>query len=234
MSEHLILCAHGTRNPRGRQTIEQLRSLVAEQLPSTEVHLAYVDIQQPTIEDLATRLHRHTTVVVPLLFCEGFHVQVDLARAIANHPRMVASRSLGPHPALSDLVRQRLIQAGAQPNMPVVFAAAGSSMRQATQDALAAAALMAKGWFAPVVAGFGASAQPSVPDAVTLLRAQGHRRVAIGAYLLSHGHFHDQLGQARADLVSEPLSAAPEVVSVVLERFRAAVTELSTRAASPS
>jgi sirohydrochlorin ferrochelatase len=42
--------------------------------------------------------------------------------------------------------------------------------------------------------------------------------VAIAPYLLAPGHFADRLAVAGADLVAEPLGAAPALVELVLDR----------------
>ena len=85
------------------------------------------------------------------------------------------------------------------------------------------------------MAAYGASAKPSVPDAVAMRREEpkacrrGSRRAGLGgrvviaSYLLAQGFFHDQLGKAGADLVTEPLLPSPVLAEIALERYDAAV-----------
>ncbi len=73
-----------------------------------------------------------------------------------------------------------------------------------------------------IVAAYGASAKPSVPEAVAMLREEAAGgagagesagavdlggRVVIAAYLLAPGFFHDQLAKAGADLVTAAAAA---------------------------
>ncbi|XVX19846.1 sirohydrochlorin chelatase [Actinomycetota bacterium] len=221
----LVLCAHGTASPAGQQVVLDLVTACAVALagePDTEVLAAYVDVQQPEVADVvADAVARGREVsVVPLLMCAGYHVQVDIARAVAPHQRAAARGPLGPSPLLAELLVTRLREAGAPPDAAVVLAAAGSSRASAAADARAQRELVQKRWSGPVSVAYGSAAQPSVPQAVAAARADGARQVAVAAYLLGAGHFHDRLAEAGADLVTAPMGADPLVVQRVLERFR--------------
>ena len=89
-----------------------------------------------------------------------------------------------------------------------------------------------------IVAAYGASAKPSVPDAVAMLREElaggagaGESagavdvggRVVIASYLLAPGFFHDQLAKAGADVVTEPLLPSATLAEIALDRYDAAV-----------
>ena len=88
------------------------------------------------------------------------------------------------------------------------------------------------------MAAYGASAKPSVPDAVAMLREEAAGgagagesagavdlggRVVIASYLLAPGFFHDQLAKAGADLVTAPLLPSPVLAEIALERYDAAL-----------
>jgi sirohydrochlorin ferrochelatase len=110
-----------------------------------------------------------------------------------------------------------------------VIAAAGSSDERSGADVREVAEAVRSDWSGPVLIGYGASARPSVPEAVARARELTEGRVAVAAYLLAPGFFHDRLGRAGADLVTGPLAldAAgridPRLVDVVLDRYDAAV-----------
>jgi hypothetical protein len=89
-----------------------------------------------------------------------------------------------------------------------------------------------------IVAAYGASAKPSVPEAVAMLREEAAGgagagesagavdlggRVVIAAYLLAPGFFHDQLHKAGADLVTAALLPSPVLAEIALERYDAAL-----------
>ena len=216
----LVLCAHGTADPRGRRTVGELGAAIRGLRPDLRVELAFVDVQPPTVAEVVARLVvEQDVVVVPLLLCGGYHVRVDIAEAVAPWSDAVSAGALGPHPALADLVRRRVVESGGRPGDHVVLAAAGSSRAEATADAIQAATDLDRCWQGPVTVGFGSAASPSVSEAVDAARTAGAPRVIIASYLLGHGFFHTKLSRAGADLVTEPLGADPTVVKVIMERY---------------
>jgi sirohydrochlorin ferrochelatase len=139
---------------------------------------------------------------------------------------------LGPNPALLTALERRIHEAGIPPRDPrwgLVVAAAGSTDPDAQASVTAAAAqLHRRGWSA-AVAGFAASAKPTVSEAVALLRTTGVSRVAIASYLLAPGRFSDALRTSGADVVSAPLGDAPEIAGLLIRRYDVAVRALGAR-----
>ena len=162
-------------------------------------------------------------------------MHVDIAGAVAGAESAVAARPLGPDPRLVEVLRDRLVQAGADPDDPrtaVVLAAAGSSDVRAVADVESTAALLQRSWAGPVTTGYGSAATPTVPDAVAAARRAGADRVVVAAYLLAPGHFHDKLAGGGADAVTAPLLPDERIAAVLLDRYDAAVAATS-RPASP-
>jgi sirohydrochlorin ferrochelatase len=224
----LVACAHGTRNPTGRRLIAEL-ALAARQLrPGLVTTAAFVDVQPPTVVDVVAGLaaEGRPAVVVPLLLSGGYHVHVDIARAVAAHPAASAAAPLGPDDRLVAVLADRLLAAGADPRDPltaVVLAAAGSSDPRAVADVEDTADLLQRAWAGPVTTGYGSAAQPTVPDAVAAARRGGAERVVVAAYLLAPGHFADRLAEAGADAVTAPLLPDDRIAAVLLDRYDAAV-----------
>lgn len=223
---HVVLCAHGTDNRAGRATTVEIREKVAARLPRLTVRDAYVDVQTPVIDDVLADVPDEPVIVVPLLLCTGYHMQVDIAQAVAAHRQAVSAGSLGPDPLLTTLLVRRLTEAGASPGEAVILAAAGSSREEGTKDARAAADMLAGAWGGPVVAAFGSAARPRVTEAVDDAHTSGSRAVIV-SYLLGNGFFHDRLTGAGADVVTEPLGADELVVSAVLRRYEQAQRALA-------
>lgn len=217
----LIACAHGTDNFHGRARINQLRAEIAALRPELEVLEAYVDVQSPALSDVVAALPEDAVgVVVPLLLTTGFHVEHDVAQAVASHPGLRAAAPLGPDPRLAALLSVRL---GEVPlDWGIVLAAAGSSRPQAAEQIEVLAADLAVLRPQKVIAAYGASASPLVPDAVAQLRAEGAAGVVVASYLLAPGYFHDQLQLAGADVVTWPLLPSTLVAELALEHFDAA------------
>lgn len=225
----LIACAHGTRNPTGRRLIAELALAARALRPGLTTTAAFVDVQPPTVVDVVAELSAagRPAVVVPLLLSGGYHVHVDIAGAVAGSPGTVAARALGPDPRLVQVLRDRLVEAGADPADPltaVVLAAAGSSDPRSVADVENTADLLRRQWAGEVSTGYGSAARPTVRAAVATARRGGAQRVVVASYLLAPGHFHDKLAGAGADLVTAPLLPDDRIAAVLLDRYDAAVT----------
>ena len=249
-SPNMIACAHGTSNTQGAAEVNALRAAIAELRPGLDVREAYVDVQQPDLVDVVAGLPAgEPAVVVPLLLSVGYHVKVDIARAVKSRPGSAAAAPLGPDPRLARLLDQRLREAGTTDNDVIVLAAAGSSNPKAAVSVEELLGQLRELRSNRIVAAYGASAKPSVPDAVVMLREElaggagaGESagavdvggRVVVASYLLAPGFFHDQLAKAGADLVTEPLLPSRVLAEIALDRYDAAVARMnSAPAAAP-
>ena len=221
----LVAVSHGTRSPAGRRCIAELRLAIGALRPGVEVRAAHVDVQRPELGPVVASLAAagRRSVAVPLLLSTGFHVRHDVRSAVeATGGLAVAAEALGPDEALLDVLGDRLAECGAGADDAVVLAAAGSSSARATSDVEEVAAALAARRGAPVVCGYLSIAQPSVPEAVRLARAEG-RAVTIASYLLAPGVFTDRLAQAGADRVAAPPGADPRIAALALRRYDAAL-----------
>jgi sirohydrochlorin ferrochelatase len=224
----LVACAHGTRNPTGRRLIAELALAARRLRPGLTTTAAFVDVQPPTVADVVAELSSagRSAVVVPLLLSGGYHVHVDIARAVEGAAGAVAARPLGPDPRLVAVLAERLLEAGADPSDPrsaVVLAAAGSSDPRSVADVEATAAALQDRWAGPVTTGYGSAARPTVADAVSSARSAGAAHVGVAAYLLAPGHFHDKLAGAGADVVTAPLLPDDRIAGVLLDRYDTAL-----------
>lgn len=235
----LIACAHGTSSPLGAAEVNALRDGIAALRPGLDVREAYVDVQDPDLPAVVAGLPEgEAAVVVPLLLSVGYHVKVDIARAVKSRADTFAAAPLGPDPRLAALLDVRLREAGVKGEDAVVLAAAGSSDPTAAQNVEELAAQLRALRSNRIVAAYGASAKPSVPEAVAMLREEAAGgagagksaggvdvggRVVIASYLLAPGFFHDQLAKAGADLVTAALLPSPVLAEIALERYDAAL-----------
>ncbi|MGN6299703.1 MAG: sirohydrochlorin chelatase [Angustibacter sp.] len=229
----LIACAHGTRDVRGRRAVGALVASLATARPGLTVAAAYVDVQPPTVAAVVQRTTAGDgrAVVVPLLLSRGYHVGVDVARAVEGR-RAAAAGALGPDPRLTSLLLDRLADGGVAAGDVVVLTAAGSSDARAVADVEQVARAVQAHHAGPVAVGFGASASPSVADAVAAARRDHPgERVVVAAYLLAPGVFHERLLGCGADAVTAPLLLPdappdPRLVDVVLDRYDTAAAGL--------
>ena len=236
----LLAVSHGTDDAAGAAAIALLVQRVSERLngagaprtaadPRVEVHSGFVDVQQP---DAPTALAAVAgpVVVVPLLLSQGFHVRVDLGRAVAARADAVVTDPLGPDPRLAEVLARRLAEAGAtDPATPVVLAVAGSRDPRSLPDAEESARLLAARLGGAVAPAYLAAREPSLADAWG-----AHPGSPVATYLLAHGYFFDVARRiARSGLLTEPLLDDGEppqpLVDLVVDRYLAGVAQLAAR-----
>jgi sirohydrochlorin ferrochelatase len=187
----------------------------------------------PGVEPGSRGLWPCEAVVLPLLLTEAYHSRVDIPGALrevaARHPRLRVhyGTTLGPHPSLVRALERRLAEAGVatgDPEAAVVLVSAGSSDRRANAVVARMARRWARerGWWS-VTAAYASAASPTPEQEVARLRRAGAPRVVVAPYLLAPGHFADKIRHtalaAGAATVADVLGAAPEVVTVVLDRY---------------
>ena len=175
----LLACAHGTRDPRGQQAVAALVAAVRDQLPGTPVVDTWVDVQEPDLEARTAEVAEHEAVVVPLLLSAGYHVFVDMARAVKGSATHRVAAALGPDPRLAAVLARRLAEAldalGEPPLTAadrVVMVAAGSSDPRAGHDCERVAELLADELRHPVTTAYLSAAAPSLPEALAAARAE--------------------------------------------------------------
>jgi sirohydrochlorin ferrochelatase len=225
----LVACGHGTRDPVGRRVLAELRLDVERARPGLAVVAASVDVQRPALPEVVARLSAEgrSSVVVPLLLSAGYHVRVDVADAVAASGGLAtAAAALGPDPALVDVLVDRLAEAGAATDVPVVLVAAGSSDPRALADVDAIADDLAARRGAPVRPAYLSAAAPRAAEAVAHLRAESPpgTQVAVATYLLAPGDFSRRLASVGADLVTAPLAPHPLLAELVVRRYDEALT----------
>lgn len=215
----LVLAVHGTRSAVGTRTSMELAEAVAD-ASGADVRLGWVDIHTPTLTDTLRELGE--AIIVPAFLTSGYHVTSDIPAAItAAGGRATATPLIGADvlPAVLD----RLDAVGDFD--AVVLAGAGSLRARAVAEVNAVARTLSAAVRRPARTGFVTASTPTVPQAVARLRAAGHRRVAIASYLLAPGLFSERLDEAGADAVSAPVGVHPLLVDLIVDRWRAALTE---------
>lgn len=175
----LLACAHGTRDERGQRAVAALVEQVRAALPEVDVVDTWVDVQEPDLVARTREHAEHPAVVVPLLLSAGYHVFVDMARAVQSSPQHVVAAALGPDRRLAGVMARRLTEAldaagapGLAPADRVLMVAAGSSDPRSRDDCELMARYLGDALGTPVTAAYLSAAQPSVPDAVAAARAE--------------------------------------------------------------
>ncbi|MFD8754507.1 sirohydrochlorin chelatase [Kitasatospora sp. NPDC059577] len=221
MAPALLAVAHGSRDPAAVTATRALLRRVRSLRPELAVHCCFLDLARPTLPDALDRLAGSRPILVPLLLGTGYHVRVDIPAALtaAGLPHPHLAPALGPHPLLAEALADRLTEAGAPADAPVVLAGAGSSDPAALADTARTARLLAARLGRPVTPAHLSAAAPTPHRAVADLRAAGHPRVALATYLLSPGFFARRAATTPAGWTSAPLGAHPAVARLVLRRY---------------
>jgi sirohydrochlorin ferrochelatase len=244
----LLGVAHGSRDPAAQEAVGALIGRVALLAPELDVRVAFVQHAEPSMAS-ALAAAGPDVVVVPLLLSSGYHLAVDICgAATAAGARLAAA--LGPHSCLTTALADHLAAAGAPAGIPVVLAAAGSSDPKAAADVELQAALLADRLGTEVIAAYATAGTPTVDEAIAALRGRpdpaprgngdpaprgpAGQPVAVAAYLLSPGQFHDRLRHSAATWLSAPLGGHPAVAALVLDRYRAAASRSTRPSERPS
>jgi sirohydrochlorin ferrochelatase len=224
----LVAVSHGTSDPHGQGAVARLVDAVADRLPDVDVRQAFVDVEAPDLPSVLAQV-RGPVTVVPLLLGAGFHVHVDIAAAVrarvaAGLPTTTAP-TLGPDPAITGLLLDRLRDTDLTPDDAVVLAVAGSSDVRARLSADRAAAMIATSLRRRVRVGhLGGAGRPLEQVIVEARRGvEGRGRVIAASYLLAPGFFASRLDASSADVVTAPLSSGlrldDRLVDVVVRRY---------------
>ncbi|MEV6629409.1 CbiX/SirB N-terminal domain-containing protein [Actinoplanes sp. NPDC051470] len=224
----VILVAHGSRDPRAAAATTALASAVAAAHPSWAVHASYLDHAGPRPLDVLRRLSRsgcRQAVVVPLLLTAAYHGKVDIPAVLDEAASLdldvALTDVLGP---VSDLLVDGLVRRLPSTELDaVVLAAAGTRDAAARTTVADAADALGARLGLPSAVAYASAAPPTAGEAVRSLPG----RVGVASYFLAPGLLYDKAVEsaleAGAVAVAPPLTDAPEVVSLIEGRVRAAL-----------
>ncbi|MFG3245478.1 sirohydrochlorin chelatase [Streptomyces sp. NPDC048187] len=220
----LVVVAHGSRDPRALSTVSALLDRVRVLRPALPVRLGHIELNEPLLPDTLTALGDGEAVLVPLLLGRGHHVKRDIPEtADASPARTRVAAPLGPHPLLVDALHARLTEAGwpvhPGPDHAVVLASAGSRDPESRADTARTAAALSARLGVPVLPAYASAATPTVEEAIRVLTARGHRRVAVASCFTAPGRFATQCAAAAPWISSEPLGTHPAMARLLLHRY---------------
>ncbi|MBL6277575.1 cobalamin biosynthesis protein CbiX [Micromonospora fiedleri] len=237
MGDPVVLVAHGSRDPRAADAIRGLARAVSVARPGAPVLASWLDHTEPdpttVLRELAVAGHSRA-ILVPLLLTAAYHRRVDIPTAVEAAQRsgltirVDITDVLGPvgdevDPALLAALRHRLAEADPGRFDALVLAAAGTRDPAARASVGRVAQALGAALDTPTRVSYASAAPPAVNVAVQRLRAAGAQRVAVAAYFLAPGLFHDAVTTAAraagAIAVSAPLTTAPDLVTLILHRL---------------
>ncbi|MFN2540360.1 MAG: sirohydrochlorin chelatase [Mycobacteriales bacterium] len=220
----LLGVAHGSRDAASQQVVVELLAQAGGRLGTRAVP-AYIDNASPSIARAVADLVAEGVddiAVLPLLLTAAGHSKTDLAasvqRARLEHPglRIRYGRPFGAHPAVVEVLEQRLVEAGAS-GLPVLLVAGGSLDPDGNATVAATARLLWEGRAHPSVDyAFVSATGPSVPEMLARLNGP----VAVSLLFLGPGYLPGRAMElAGGHLVTAPLGSAPQLVDLIVERY---------------
>jgi sirohydrochlorin cobaltochelatase len=252
----LLLAAHGTRDPAGVAGFQALAARVADLAGRDGIAVAggFIELSAPPLRDAVTSLAGTglastgpaRIVAVPLMLVAAGHAKGDipaaLAREQARHPGVgfTYARTLGPHPALIELLDTRVAAVAGDTSPAVLVVGRGSTDPDANADVVKTARLLWEGREYPLAeTAFVSLARPDVAEGLERCRLlsagqHGPRRIVVARYFLFPGVLPDRVAEQAARYaaahpeldvtVADVLGDCDEIAAVVLERYREALS----------
>ena len=241
----LLLAAHGTTDPVGVDAFAALTERVGQLAAAdgTRVAGGFIELSEPPLREAVAGLASASPgpiVAVPLMLSAAGHAKGDIPAALARertrHPGLswTYARPLGPHPALLELLADR-IAAVSGPDAPaVLLVGRGSTDPDANADVVKTARLLWEGRDYPLAeTAFVSLARPDVAQGLERCRLLGARRIVVARYFLFPGVLPDRVAeQAAAYAAAHPeldirytdvLGDCDEIAALVYERYHEAL-----------
>jgi sirohydrochlorin cobaltochelatase len=181
----LLLAAHGTTDPAGVEAFAALTERVGKLAAAdgTRVAGGFIELSEPPLREAVAGLAAASPgpiVAVPLMLSAAGHAKGDIPAALARersrHPGLTwtYARPLGPHPALLELLADR-IAAVSGPGAPaVLLVGRGSTDPDANADVVKTARLLWEGRDYPLAeTAFVSLARPDVAQGLERCRLLG-------------------------------------------------------------
>ncbi len=238
----LVMVAHGSDNPQVVQTFHTMRHQMQSEREELSIHLAFLDKCPPTGPQVVNTLSSHGVneiCFVPLNITRAFEADEDTEKMVANvrsrHPELSIglSRPLGPEAKILNIIDERLRQVLSQRRVSELD---GLVLSVPDLGDVRGAGLInrrVRQWAShhklPVQLATR-SGEHSMESAISTLRAQGRRMIAVGSAFLAADD--DYLAQCEAAYqlgavaVSAPFGADQRVMSMAIARYAYAAMAL--------
>jgi sirohydrochlorin cobaltochelatase len=207
----------------------------------------FIELSRPPVTEAVASLvgqgHREL-IALPLVLVAAGHGKGDIPAALVReqvrHTGMTYSygRPLGPHPALLDILEQRIEKAlggTERADTHVLLVGRGSTDPDANAEIAKVARLLWEGrGYAGVEPSFVSLADPSVPAGLDKLRRLGASRIIVTPYFLFPGILPDRIVSQTEKFalehpflrieVAELIGDCDELADLVIERYLEAVS----------
>jgi len=113
----ILIVDHGSRRAEANELLESVADALRQRIPGRTVHIAHMEIAEPTIEqgiDACVASGAREVVVHPYFLGDGNHTRHSIpslvAAATRRYPDLLVtiSEPLGLHPKLVDVILERV------------------------------------------------------------------------------------------------------------------------------
>ena len=245
----MLVVGHGTRSDSGVAEFNAFMGRLQRRhdAPYRATAGGFIELSRPPVTEAVASLvgqgHREL-IALPLVLVAAGHGKGDIPAALVReqvrHPGMTYSygRPLGPHPALLDILEQRIEKAlggTERADTHVLLVGRGSTDPDANAEIAKVARLLWEGrGYAGVEPSFVSLADPGVPAGLDKLRRLGAGRIIVAPYFLFPGILPDRIvSQSEAFALEHPLMTidvagligdCDELANLVIERYLEAVS----------
>jgi sirohydrochlorin ferrochelatase len=238
----LVLVGHGSLRKASGAAMIRLAALARETGLSPIATAGFLNFSKPTFADAVARCVRKGAtdlLVQPYFLIPGYYVSEALPKLVAEaqrrHPTLMirVAEAFGYHPALVDLVQDRVMKATSHPaGAALLLMAHGTPTPEANAPIEAVAQTLRKqGSYAEVVLSYMEINKPSIPEAIQRLTEQNYTRIiAVPYFLQLGGHVAEDLpreiDEARAKhpqaqiMLTDYLSYDPLILNVIKDRVK--------------
>ncbi|NMM23681.1 MAG: sirohydrochlorin chelatase [Phycicoccus sp.] len=244
----MLVVGHGTRSDSGVAEFNAFMGRL-QRRPDAPYRAAaggFIELSRPPVTEAVASLvgqgHREL-IALPLVLVAAGHGKGDIPAALVReqvrHPGMTYSygRPLGPHPALLDILEQRIEKTlgdTERADTHVLLVGRGSTDPDANAEIAKVARLLWEGrGYAGVEPSFVSLADPGVPAGLDKLRRLGASRIVVAPYFLFPGILPDRIvSQTEAFALEHPfmtvevaelIGDCDELADLVIERYLEAV-----------
>ncbi|HEY8822358.1 MAG TPA: sirohydrochlorin chelatase [Dermatophilaceae bacterium] len=244
----MLVVGHGTRSDSGVAEFNAFMGRLQRRhdAPYRAAAGGFIELSRPPVTEAVASLvgqgHREL-IALPLVLVAAGHGKGDIPAALVReqvrHPGMTYSygRPLGPHPALLDILEQRIekmLGDTERADTYVLLVGRGSTDPDANAEIAKVARLLWEGrGYAGVEPSFVSLADPGVPAGLDKLRRLGASRIIVAPYFLFPGILPDRIvSQAEAFALEHPfmtievaelIGDCDELADLVVERYLEAV-----------
>lgn len=245
----MLVVGHGTRSDSGVAEFNAFMGRLQRRqaAPYRATAGGFIELSRPPVTEAVASLvgqgHREL-IALPLVLVAAGHGKGDIPAALVReqvrHPGMTYSygRPLGPHPALLDILEQRIEKAlggTERADTHVLLVGRGSTDPDANAEIAKVARLLWEGrGYAGVEPSFVSLADPGVPAGLDKLRRLGAGRIIVAPYFLFPGILPDRIvSQTEKFALEHPfmtidvaglIGDCDELADLVIERYLEAVS----------